>query len=428
VEDLVSSGRAEAERIAEQLGEDGLSELQVTRRRREELVLTLAGLPQRRIIESIEVTDANGEVVFTSDFRANEALPEELAAPLELTGQLDDRGVRETETSYQVTAPLGEVGEVVLNISKRRLAGRVMELRRELLGQTVAVGVLTLLTLVVAFVFVWSLVQRTRRLETQRREAQELAALGALAANLAHEIRNPLNSINLNLEMLEEDMGDGGSEAASSLVATRREVGRLARLVSDFLTYARPSQPAMDVVGVRRLLRDTSEFIRGEARAQGVRVTLGGPIQEVEVRGDEGQLRQVLLNLTLNAMQAVAELDEERRVVSLGFDGGAEQVRVWVRDQGEGVPPEELDRVRQAFVTRRRGGTGLGLAIAERIAVAHGGRMELGNLEPTGFEAAIVLPIACRDGKMSGLEAEPAPVGTPRSGRPVGAETGPGGG
>ncbi len=143
VEDVIHSGQEEASHLADQLGEEAASQLEVSSKRREELVLTLAGLPQRRIIESIEVRDSSGEVIFTSDFNSAETLPEELVSSLELRGRLPGQNVIENETSYSVSSPLGGVGEVVLNFSKRRMAARVMQLRRELLQQTAVIASLT---------------------------------------------------------------------------------------------------------------------------------------------------------------------------------------------------------------------------------------------------------------------------------------------
>jgi signal transduction histidine kinase len=268
------------------------------------------------------------------------------------------------------------------------------------------VAVVTLLTLVIAFSFVWFLIQRTRRLEAQRREAEELATLGVLAANLAHEIRNPLNSINLNLELLEEDLHGSDEEVTGSVVKTRREVGRLARLVSDFLTYARPSPPSKDGLQVTDLLAEVRDFLREEARNMGVHLRLARDLHEAGVAADASQLRQVLLNLVLNGVQAVAGLEPERRVVELdskpGSDPERPEVALCVRDRGDGIAHDDLPKVKSAFFTSRRGGTGLGLAIAERIVEAHGGRIDLVNLEPRGFEARVVLPITPEDGNMTG--------------------------
>jgi signal transduction histidine kinase len=413
LEDSLISGRGEAEAIADELGVDSIEELEVLVKRREQLIRTLQRHDKRQVIESFEVVNADGEVVFESFFRSEERVPKQPVADVELGDSLGDHDVVETENTFKISVPLGDVGEVVVSVSKARIAERLVHLRRDLLNQTITAATLTAATLMLAFVLVWHLIQRTRRLETQAREAEEFAALGTLAANLAHEIRNPLNSINLNLELLEEDLDTRAGDVKGSLATTRLEVGRLARLVSDFLAYARPSDPVLDDVQVRPLLEDVRDFLRAEATSLGVHLRLGTDLPDVTLKGDAAQLRQVVLNLVLNAIQAVSGLAAERRVVELTAQQGDDEVAVVVRDRGDGIPEQELTRVRRAFYTRRRGGTGLGLAIAERFAEAQGGRIELENLQPVGFAARVVLPMRTSDVKMSGRR----PVEAGRRGR-----------
>jgi signal transduction histidine kinase len=403
LEDVLITGREEAERIAKELGGENPAEFfEVVERRREILRRTLEGLPQREVFETVEVRDKNGELRYVSRFQATADLPDEPATQLELGADISDQHVTETENSYQLAVPLGEVGEVVVSVSKARVAERISRLRSELLSRTIAAAALTLTTLVIAFVLVWFLIQRTRRLEEKAREAEDMAALGTLAANLAHEIRNPLNSINLNLELLEEDVSGQDPEVTGSVASTRREVDRLARLVSDFLSYARPSEAVLVEVRVRSLLEDVLGFLRAEAASLGVHLRIAPDADDAALVTDEGQLRQVLLNLVLNAVQAVAELEPDRRVVELAALKGEGVVTLVVRDRGPGIPAEELHRVRAAFYTKRRGGTGLGLAIADRFVRSLAGHIDLVNLEGRGFEARIVLPADPRGGKMSG--------------------------
>jgi signal transduction histidine kinase len=401
LEDLFETGREEAQRMAEELGRLEPEALEVFQRRHERLSRTPEGRPQRMVIDRIVVKDIQGKVVYESDFRVTEELPDELIADLELDGELSDEKVTDTQDSYQIEAPIGDVGSVMLSINRARIRERVALLRSELLSQIVTVAILTLTIVVMAFVIVWFLIQRTRRLEAKTREAEDFAALGTLAANLAHEIRNPLNSINLNLELLEEDFEAYDTDVTGSLATTRREVGRLARLVSDFLSYAKPSEPVPEEVSVAAMLSDVREFLAAEAKSCGVHLRLEPELPADTVLSDEGQLRQILLNLVLNAVQAVSGLEPERRMVELAASIEDRTIALIVRDRGDGIPEDELKRVRKAFYTRRRGGTGLGLAIAERFAESQGGRVELANLDPIGFEARVVLPITDEDVNMS---------------------------
>ncbi|MFV2072488.1 MAG: PAS domain-containing sensor histidine kinase [Thermoanaerobaculales bacterium] len=402
LEDTLAGGRAEALRIADELGGAEVKDFDVLERRREVLERTLEGDPRRRIWESIEVTDSEGKVVFSTVRQSTEKLPEAMAEDLQLRGALSDQAVTETDKPYTISVPLGEIGNVVLNVNRAQVAERVARLRGELLAQTVTLASLTVITLVAAFILVWFLVQRAHRLEAARHEAEEMADLGALAANLAHEIRNPLNSINLNLELLNEDLLEDTAGARASLATTRREVGRLARLVSDFLSYARPTRPDLEPVRMDAMLTEVRDFLCAEAKNEGVHLRVSPGLPVVEVRCDEAQLRQVLFNLVLNAVQAVSSLAADRRVVELAAEQRPESLALIVRDRGDGIPERELGQVCRAFYTRRRGGTGLGLAIAERFVESQGGQIELENLEPNGFEARVVLPIDKDNVKMSG--------------------------
>jgi signal transduction histidine kinase len=397
--DTITAGSEEARRLAEEIVSD---QFHVTEKRSEEMIRTLQGSFTREVLESIEVTNPDGKVVFTMNLKTEEDLPQDMVSVLEFNGALDNKMVRETESSYEIAVPLGEIGQVVGKVSKFHVAEKVLELRRELMWKTTLVAGLTVAALIAAFIFTWQMLQRTRKAEISRREAEQMAALGSLAANLAHEIRNPLNSININLELLNEDLASHDKQAQASLHSTREEVGRLGKLVNDFLTYARPNQPCLDQLDTASMVEEVVAFLKPELRQMGVHLRLGKEIAKASVRGDGGQLRQVLLNLVLNAAQAVAPLVAEKRLVELSARPIADkdEVALVVHDRGDGIPEEELEQVRRAFYTRRPGGTGLGLAIAERIISNHGGRLELSNLAATGFEATVILPTDSGSGKI----------------------------
>ena len=173
--------------------------------------------------------------------------------------------------------------------------------------------------------------------------------------------------------------------------------------MTDFLTYARPQGTLREQVRLAPLLHNMEAFLRAEAAEAKVHLRLAQDLPNVTIRGDEGQLRQVLINLVLNAVQAVKDLEPARRVVELVMEVREHEAALLVRDRGEGVPNEELGRIKEAFYTKRPGGTGLGLAVAERVARNHGGRLSLRNLDSEGFEAGVVLPLPDEDVKIDGV-------------------------
>jgi two-component system, NtrC family, sensor histidine kinase HydH len=224
-------------------------------------------------------------------------------------------------------------------------------------------------------------------IEEQLRRADRLSALGELSAGMAHEIRNPLGSIRGTAEILRDGMPaeDPRHEFTGILV---REVERLNRVVEDFLRFARPAPVARAAVDIDRIVGEVLTLLRQTALKGRVQVVLeagGLPL----LSGNGEQLRQAFLNLALNALQAMPRGGELR--VSTGQVGAEAQVRF--ADSGQGIPPENLQRIFNPFFTTRHEGTGLGLAITHRIVQGHGGRIHVESRLGEGTTFTIALPM-----------------------------------
>jgi signal transduction histidine kinase len=394
MEDVLLSGRAQAEELARQLKGSG-NLYKVIETRREALAQLSAALARQDVVDSIQVFDDRGKLVYQTTTRtegySGGSFPE---GNVELLVPVAPEKVVETSNSYQIRVPLNQdVGTVVVGLSKSAMAARIAILRKQLLLHTAVSGGVALAVLLGAVGFIWHLVQRNVQLEGRRRVDEELAALGSLAANLAHEIRNPLNALSINLELLEEDL-QVRKTPVDTVGFARREVGRLSRLVNDFLVYARPAAPAMEEFKGEELLADVSTLLAPTCERFGVELRVES--SEARVRGDRGQLSQVLVNLALNAVQAMDGCASRKLALRASATDDA-AVLLEVADTGPGIPPAELRRVREAFYTRRKGGTGLGLAIADRIVNAHHGRLELSNRPEGGLLARVTLPAPWRE-------------------------------
>jgi PAS domain S-box-containing protein len=212
------------------------------------------------------------------------------------------------------------------------------------------------------------LAARTRRAET-------LAALGTLAAGLAHEIRNPLNAAQLQLMLVDRSLTKLGDQAperalnASKMV--RDELGRLAGLVEDFLSYARPSSLRIENVDVGASIAGVLQLVLPDASARAVDIVFS-PSNDVVARIDEERLKQVMLNLIRNAIEAARE---EGRV-EVRCRRVAQSVIIEVRDNGPAGIPTDID-IFEPFATSKEGGTGLGLPIVHRIVTDHGGEISV---------------------------------------------------
>lgn len=251
--------------------------------------------------------------------------------------------------------------------------------------------------------------ERDQALERQREEllrADRLATIGRLAAQITHEVRNPLASIGLNAELLEETFEEGDTEEARALLASiSHEVERLKAITEEYLRFARMPKPAPTEVDVGALVEQTCGFLAGElARAEvelyldGVAPTAGGGPPPIEA--DPDQLRQVVLNLARNAVEALEEVAPPR-VLSVRLTEAAEGgVVLRVADNGPGLDPSLRDRLFEPFVTGKPHGTGLGLALAAQIVTEHGGTLRAEDNEeaPRGATFVVALGRAVSEG------------------------------
>ncbi len=400
LEDVLLSGKLQAAEVARELSAGDGPLYRVVETRREALARISAVLAQKEVVDHVQVFDERGRLVWATTVRTEGFAGGFPDSNLELLVLPEPERVVETSREYQIRMPLEDIGTVVVTLSKPVLEQRIAVLRRRLLKHTAMAGGSALVLLVAAVAFIWHLVRRNARLEERRRLQEDLAALGGLAANLAHEIRNPLNALSLNLEMLEEDLNVGAGSGDTVQVA-RREVGRLSKLVNDFLVYARPSPPALEPVALSDLLGEVASLLAGACEKAGVELRVEPSTGEA--LADRAQLTQVLVNLALNSVQAMEGGAVRRLTLSGEPVGEGDGVAIVIADTGPGIPEAELGRVRQAFYSRRKGGTGLGLAIADRIVAAHGGSLHLENHDDGGLIARVVLP---SPGHQSGVHSQ----------------------
>jgi two-component system NtrC family sensor kinase len=240
-------------------------------------------------------------------------------------------------------------------------------------------------------------------LERQRQalqRAERLAAVGRISAHITHEIRNPLNSLGLNAELLAEELPPESSTEARSLVAAiAREVDRLNAVAEEYLGFARLPRPVMGREDANEILRVLADFVAPEMQA--ARVVLERELASdlPAIWGDEGQLRAVFLNLLRNSREAMPAGGTIRVRTARAADGGVE---VTVTDTGPGIPPETLDKIFDPFFTTKSGGTGLGLAFTLQVVEEHGGTIRCRSEVGRGTTFAIRLPPAPAGGATKG--------------------------
>lgn len=414
-----------AQRLAGQAAKEGEDLYTVAATERELQTYVDSILKQRTFIQAVEVTDAEGKLVFRGTSEATfELNPSE--TPIIETGEAPSRvEVRpfERQTTFPVAKspdslhdlnlPIGELGFLHIGISQGELQRSIDTLRTDLIQTTAMIAGLTIAVLLLAYLIIWRLWSHGQRLEYQARESERMAYIGTLASGLAHEIRNPLNSLNLNMQMLEEEMASRppGSTSSRIMAITRDEIHRLERLVTEFLLYAKPPPLDLATVPAVQLLERCQQVLAGELEALGARLVVDDYSQGAQVRVDPGQMGQLLLNLVQNALAALEEKGRPLEV-RVGAWRSGEQVVLEVEDRGVGMSAEQREKMFELFYSTRKGGAGLGLAVVQRIARAHGASLEVLTSPGQGTKVQIALPAVAGAPERSHVagEAEKAKV------------------
>lgn len=404
VERVLLETRTEAEGLAEQIAEGAVRQggdlFHVVAVERQVRTYVDSVLAQRELIQTVEIRDLDGVLVYSSS--SDRKIREEGAGGLPIleSGELGPRSERTEEVRRsdftlpsELDVPIGDLGFVRIGLSRGELELRVAELRSDLLENTVVIALLTLLVLGSGQVILWRVWRRGRRLEEQAVEAERMAYVGTLASGLAHEIRNPLNSLSLNMQLLEEEMDGTKADPSRSrlLDMTRDEIGRLERLVTDFLSYARPPGLDPDEVSAVGLLERCRDLLQVEAGERGARIGIEDATGGARVRVDPAQLGQLFINLVQNGLAAAHEAGRPPRIELRALTVGG-RTAFEVSDNGTGVPLAERERIFELFYSSRKGGTGLGLAIVKRIAQAHEATLEVDGAPGEGTTVRLILP------------------------------------
>ncbi len=220
------------------------------------------------------------------------------------------------------------------------------------------------------------------------RQSDRLSFLGTLAAGLAHEIQNPLGTMKLNLQLLAEEFEEKDRRAHRRISTCLDEARRLEEVVQDFLRFARGCDLEKRPTSIQRLLTEVLDFFLPQAHARRIqiRTTWDEGLPEIEI--DPDRTKQAILNLVLNASQAMPEGGE--LLVRTRREG--ESVRIDLTDTGEGMTPEVLAKCFNVYYSTKRSGTGLGLPTTRRIVEEHGGSIEIQSESGHGTNVILRLP------------------------------------
>jgi two-component system sensor histidine kinase HydH len=238
-------------------------------------------------------------------------------------------------------------------------------------------------------VFILRDLREIKELQERVARNERLAALGGLAAGVAHEIRNPLSSIKGFAQFFLKKNPPGSEDHKYSEVMIQ-EVERLNRVISNLLDYAKPKEPVKEKTSFADVIQRSVALIKDDALSRKVELAVDIATDIPVVQVDRDQITQVLLNIALNGLDA---MQKGGRLTIRGFrEQGERSVVVEIEDTGQGIPEEELPRIFNPFYTTKKTGTGLGLAIAHRIIENHGGTLSVRSTSGSGTTFRIVLP------------------------------------
>jgi signal transduction histidine kinase len=269
----------------------------------------------------------------------------------------------------------------------------------------VAIGVLSMVPVLV--ILRRRAVQQAREAERRARRSERLAELGSMTGGLAHEIKNPLSTIGLNAQLLSEAVRDSDlpqdqqDRMIRRIDGLRREIERLRGILTDFLQFAGRIRLDPQPHDLTEVVDELSDFFHPQCDQAGVLLRTQGPDRPAPVRIDRGLFKQALLNLMVNATQAMQPADggpakphERRGELMLRVAVAADEARIHVIDTGPGIEAARIEEIFHPYVSSKVGGTGLGLPTARRIIEEHGGRLVAHSVPGQGSEFIIHLPLA----------------------------------
>jgi two-component system sensor histidine kinase PilS (NtrC family) len=243
------------------------------------------------------------------------------------------------------------------------------------------------------YLFTFQDVTELRRLERNARLQQRLAAVGEMAAGIAHEIRNPLASISGSIQVLRQEL-PLSEEQGQLMDIVLRESARLNDTIRSFLAYARPQKFAVARLDLAKVVHDTVLLIRNSDEVRDTHtVDVEVPAEPVWFEADENQIRQVVWNIASNGLRAMTGGGRLLLSVETGTANDREEVVLGVEDNGRGIPAEELDGIFQPFRSSFDRGTGLGLAIVHRIVTDYGGVIQVSSTVGVGTTVRVRFPV-----------------------------------
>lgn len=245
----------------------------------------------------------------------------------------------------------------------------------------------------VAFFYIRRAINKTQTLEKRAINSERLAFVGTLAGGLAHEIKNPLSTLNINLQLLKEELqsmtGENGKRAYVKTQVLQKEVQRLDEILNDFLRFAKGQELELKDHNINEILDEVVDFVTPEIKQKKILILKSYDANLPLCRIDSNLIKQAILNIIINAEQAMGNGGE--LMVRTSRDN--KYIQLDITDTGSGIPKDIVDKIFQVYFSTKKTGTGLGLPTAKRIIEDHKGAISVQSEEGKGTNFSIKLPI-----------------------------------
>jgi signal transduction histidine kinase len=284
---------------------------------------------------------------------------------------------------WRFTRPIANLSKAARDVAEGNLSVRVPDN-----GRTDEMG-----QLAQRFNEMTAELEKSTELQEQLRQAEKSAVIGRLGSAIAHEIRNPLNYINLTLDHLRAKFAPGDPDKVASFTKLigqlKSEVARINQQISDFLNYSRPANVNLRPVEARKVVEDSLRLVEGQASENDIRISVVEHENVPLIVADPEFLRSVFDNLFINAVQAMGN---EGGNLNVKISPNGSFVRIEIADTGNGIPQENVSKIFEPYFSTKETGTGLGLAIVQKIVESHNGTIDVESKEGEGTKFTVRLP------------------------------------
>jgi len=360
-------------------------------------VAALRENPRFRQAVGLVLADSNNRVIVYLSYDQNGRVTYQLNPDFakDLRIQAETIGTTDVATARRPILRGGQpVGDIEVKYVPGVLLSEIHKESREITRWLLALSAGSSLLLAATLWFLWHVFRRHLERERAHERLDRMAYVGTLASGLAHEIRNPLNALSLNLDVVGEELADpqpdSGERTRKILDLLKSEIRRLNATLTSFLQFALPTPSRVEMTDLVAVLHETATLLEPDMRQRNVHYRFEGDRSCVTL-ADATALRQVFWNVMLNAVQALEGGADRRVVVACRVEDG--QCRIEICDTGPGIPPERREQVFEVFHSTRPGGSGFGLAIARQIVTRHGGTISIDSRDGWGCVVDIQLPL-----------------------------------